>query len=141
MIGRTNELNQLENMYESDRFEFLVMYGRRRVGKTTILQEFASRHDLIFFPCQEKNDALNLLDFSRVLQRYFDGDFIAPMTCAVSVFFIETVLLRLNVTSKKLNRSPRHMAMSAFVTYLIGVDILPPFRMMRTWLKASLAHS
>ncbi len=33
------------------------------------------------------------------------------------------------------------MAMSAFVTYLIGVDILPPFRMMRTWLKASLAHS
>jgi AAA+ ATPase superfamily predicted ATPase len=78
MIGRTNELNQLENMYESDRFEFLVMYGRRRVGKTTILQEFASRHDLIFFPCQEKNDALNLLDFSRVLQRYFDGDFIAP---------------------------------------------------------------
>ena len=78
MIGRMNELNQLEKMYESDRFEFLVMYGRRRVGKTTILQNFASRHDLIFFPCREKNDALNLLDFSKTLQRYFDGGFIAP---------------------------------------------------------------
>ena len=78
MIGRTSELNQLEKMYESDRFEFLVMYGRRRVGKTTILQDFASRNDLIFFPCQEKNDALNLLDFSKTLQRYFDGSFIAP---------------------------------------------------------------
>ena len=40
MIGRTDELELLDSLYLSDKFEFLVMYGRRRVGKTTILQEF-----------------------------------------------------------------------------------------------------
>ena len=39
MIGRKEELKRLENLYQSDKFEFLIMYGRRRVGKTTILRE------------------------------------------------------------------------------------------------------
>ena len=33
MIGREAELERLEKLYKSDQFEFLVMYGRRRVGK------------------------------------------------------------------------------------------------------------
>lgn len=77
MIGRIQEMNQLERMYTSTRFEFMVMYGRRRIGKTTILQEFSKTHKTIFFSAQEKNDALNLQDFSRLLQEYFDGNFIA----------------------------------------------------------------
>lgn len=77
MIGRMKEMNQLEAMYSSNRFEFMVMYGRRRIGKTTILQEFSKRHKTIYFSAQEKNDALNLQDFSRIIQEYFDGSFIA----------------------------------------------------------------
>lgn len=49
MIGRIQEMNQLERMYRSTRFEFMVMYGRRRIGKTTILQEFSKTHKTIFF--------------------------------------------------------------------------------------------
>ena len=78
MIGRELEMEKLEQLYNSDNFEFLVMYGRRRVGKTTILQEFAEKHDVIFYSAQEKNDGLNLQDFSRTLQLYFNGQFIAP---------------------------------------------------------------
>ena len=78
MIGREKELAQIENLYNRDCFEFLVMYGRRRVGKTTILQEFSDRHRVIFYSAQEKNDSLNLQDFSRTVQQYFDGRFIAP---------------------------------------------------------------
>ena len=78
MIGREKELNMLEKLYQTDTFQFLVMYGRRRIGKTTILQEFANQHDVIFFSAQEKNDALNLEDFSEVAQRHFDHDFFAP---------------------------------------------------------------
>lgn len=78
MIGRTEELEQLNRLYQSNRFEFLIMYGRRRVGKTTILQEFSRSHSAIFYSAQEKNDALNLTDFSRSVQLYFDGQFIAP---------------------------------------------------------------
>lgn len=78
MIGREAELNQLEKLYQRDNFEFLVMYGRRRVGKTTILQEFSEGHDVIFYSAQEKNDQLNLQDFSNLVQQYFDGQKMAP---------------------------------------------------------------
>ena len=64
MLGRKEELNHLNELYNSDCFEYLVMYGRRRVGKTTILQEFA------------EHDALNLEDFSKVIQYHFDKNFI-----------------------------------------------------------------
>ena len=80
MIGRIDEMNQLEQLFESEKFEFLVMYGRRRVGKTTILQEFSQKHDTIFFSAQEKNDALNLQDFSKLVQQHFDGGFIADFS-------------------------------------------------------------
>ena len=78
MIGRADEMKFLDSLFSSDKFEFLVMYGRRRVGKTTILQEFAKDKDVIFYPAQEKNDALNLNDFSRMVQLKLDGMFISP---------------------------------------------------------------
>ena len=77
MYGRKEELNHLKGLYDSNKFEFLDMYGRRRVGKTTILQEFAKDSNSIFFPAREKNDALNLEDFSKVIQFHFDHNIIA----------------------------------------------------------------
>lgn len=78
MIGRQHELQILEEIYNRPSFGFLTMYGRRRVGKTTILQEFAKRHKVIFYSAQEKNDALNLEDFSKTTQGFLEGGFIAP---------------------------------------------------------------
>ena len=49
MIGRLHELERLEQLYHSDKFEFLIMYGRGRIGKTTILQECAKKDDTVFF--------------------------------------------------------------------------------------------
>ena len=72
-IGRTNELSILEECYSSNKFQFLVMYGRRRVGKTSLLQKFSKSHKTIFFSAQEKNDALNLEDFSKTVFNFF-GD-------------------------------------------------------------------
>ena len=71
-IGRQNELQMLEDLYRSPDFQFLVLYGRRRVGKTSLLQEFSRRHRTIFYSAQEKNDTLNLTDFSAAVQNYFD---------------------------------------------------------------------
>ena len=77
MIGRKKELDILDSLYKSRKFEYLVMYGRRRVGKTTLLQEFAKDKNAVFFPAQEKNDALNLQDFSKMVQMKFDGMYIS----------------------------------------------------------------
>lgn len=77
MIERKKELELLNSLYESDHFEYLVMYGRRRVGKTTLLQQFCDQKNTLFYPAREKNDALNLEDFSKMIQMHFDHSFIA----------------------------------------------------------------
>lgn len=75
-IGRKKELQLLEELYVSEKFEFLVLYGRRRVGKTFLLREFANRHSCIFFSAQEKNDRLNLEDFSKSVLSYFHEEYL-----------------------------------------------------------------
>lgn len=39
-IGREKELASLEQLYASGKFEFAVIYGRRRVGKTALISQF-----------------------------------------------------------------------------------------------------
>ena len=41
-IGRERELQELNRLFESDRFEFAVIYGRRRVGKTALITQFTA---------------------------------------------------------------------------------------------------
>ena len=77
MVGRSEELEILNSLYNSSKFEYMVMYGRRRVGKTTLLQEFAKDKNAVFFPAQEKNDAHNLQDFSKMVQMKLDGMYIS----------------------------------------------------------------
>ena len=43
-IGRQSELRLLEEYYRSDRSEFCVLYGRRRIGKSTLLEKFTESH-------------------------------------------------------------------------------------------------
>ena len=37
VIGRQNEVNELKDLYLSNRSEFVAIYGRRRVGKTFLV--------------------------------------------------------------------------------------------------------
>ncbi|MBD5140382.1 MAG: ATP-binding protein [Ruminococcus sp.] len=74
-IGRKSELALLDEMYGRDGFQFLVMYGRRRVGKTSLLCEFSKKYKTIFFSAQEKNDVLNLEDFSKTVQKHFNENY------------------------------------------------------------------
>ncbi|MDD3400115.1 MAG: ATP-binding protein [Eubacteriales bacterium] len=72
-IGRENELHTLDKLYHSDKFEFAVIYGRRRVGKTALISEFAKNKDTIFFTGVETNAKQNLDNFSRCIMEYNTG--------------------------------------------------------------------
>lgn len=63
-IGRQQELEKLNMMYDSGQFEFAVIYGRRRVGKTTLIKEFCKGKKAIYFVAREANDIINLENFS-----------------------------------------------------------------------------
>ena len=42
LIGRKQEVQKLENLYNSKKPEFVTVYGRRRVGKTFLIKEVLS---------------------------------------------------------------------------------------------------
>ena len=56
-VGRENELETLERAYDADVFQMVVVYGRRRVGKTTLLTHFAQDKPTLFFTAQQQTDA------------------------------------------------------------------------------------
>ena len=64
-IGRTQELNTLNRLYRSEKFEFAVIYGRRRVGKTALINEFIGDKKAIYFIGVESNAKQNLENFSQ----------------------------------------------------------------------------
>lgn len=64
-VGRHQELKKLAKMYSTNQFEFAVIYGRRRVGKTTLIREFCKDKKAIYFIAREANNQSNLENFSR----------------------------------------------------------------------------
>ena len=45
-------------------FQLFVLYGRKNVGKTTLLNEFCRNKDTIFYSAEQSNDKLNFEKFS-----------------------------------------------------------------------------
>lgn len=66
-IGREKELAILDNLYNSDKFEFAVIYGRRRVGKTALISHFIQDKKAIYFMGVESNEKQNLENFSQAV--------------------------------------------------------------------------
>lgn len=67
-VGRKTELDFLNDKYNTPGGQFIVLYGRRRVGKTETLHEFCKDKEYIFYSCAEYTDLEQLRSFSaRVL--------------------------------------------------------------------------
>ena len=56
-IGRERELAALNNLYASDKFEFVVIYGRRRVGKTALISQFIDDKCNLFYGRRKQRQA------------------------------------------------------------------------------------
>ena len=64
IIGRNREIEELKQLVQSQRTEFVAIYGRRRVGKTFLVDE-ALREDITFrhaglSPVDENGNANNM---------------------------------------------------------------------------------
>jgi len=57
-VNREQELAVLEDAWGSDKAEFIVVYGRRRVGKTALLQTFSESRSSIFWTASLSSDAI-----------------------------------------------------------------------------------
>lgn len=68
-IGRETELKFLEDKYHEKKAQLIVLYGRRRVGKTETLREFCKGKPHIFFSCTQSTDKVQLAKFSKQVLR------------------------------------------------------------------------
>lgn len=69
-IGREREMATLNHLYQSDKFEFVVIYGRRRVGKTALINQFIQDKEAIYYMGVESNSKQNLENFSKNIMEY-----------------------------------------------------------------------
>ncbi len=72
-IGREQELAKLNRMYGSGRLEVAIIYGRRRVGKTTLINEFCKGKPTVFFAAQESSAEQNLEALSEAISETLSG--------------------------------------------------------------------
>ena len=58
-IDRQEEMQTLDNEYARKGSSFVVLYGRRRVGKTTLISEFIKNKNALFFLATEEAESQN----------------------------------------------------------------------------------
>ena len=101
-IGRKKELQFLEDLCASKKFEMLIMHGRRRVGKSFLLAHFASRHnqDTVFFTADKGSEKGNVQRFCMELKRVLNaGDFLDSLETWQSVYsYIESSEITKRIT-------------------------------------------
>ena len=64
-IGRETELKFLNDKYNTENGQLVVLYGRRRVGKTETLREFCKGKPHVFYSCTQSTDKVQLSKFSK----------------------------------------------------------------------------
>ena len=73
-IGRERELQSLERLYRKGDFQLPVIYGRRRVGKTAIIERFTRDLPTVYFTAVEADATVNLRNLSRELYAFEHPD-------------------------------------------------------------------
>jgi len=63
-VGREAELKDLKRIFKTDRFEFVVVFGRRRVGKTTLISKACEGFKTIFHLSTKTTEKKTLTDVS-----------------------------------------------------------------------------
>lgn len=70
-IGRDLEINELNETMRSNRSEFVVIYGRRRVGKTCLVHHFFNKqYAFHYVGSRDRKKKAQLADFAKNLQKY-----------------------------------------------------------------------
>ncbi len=84
-VNRVEELKILEEEYAKDRPSFIVIYGRRRVGKTRLIEEFVKNKKYFYYLAADEKEHLQIKEFKE----------------GIANFLNDEVLLNLNITDWK----------------------------------------
>lgn len=128
-VGRTAELQLFDDLYASNKSEFLVLYGRRRVGKTRLLTEWLTTrniHPILFVSEQDSREAL-LRQFSQVVYKKAFPSIQVPETFSFANW--DQVWSQIG----ELARRERLVVFIDEFTYMMAADATLASNLQRAW--------
>ncbi len=75
-INRESELQSLNQSWKKDKPQLIVIYGKRRVGKTELSIHFAQGKPHIYFLCDRTSMYKQLQKFTEMIAKYFKDEFL-----------------------------------------------------------------
>ena len=69
-INRERELATLERLHAHPESRMMVLYGRRRLGKTTLLREFAKGKKCVYYMADQAGEVSQRNALARVTLRW-----------------------------------------------------------------------
>lgn len=117
-VGRSRELQVLDNLWDSNKATLLILYGRRRVGKTRLLTHWLQQsEDRGLYWVAEPSSALSQLrSFSQALMNFMDPEAEIPPDFTFSSW---------ELAFRQLSLYAQNRRVALFideVTYVIDVD-------------------
>lgn len=76
-IDRNDEMDFLEERYNKPGFDFFVIYGRRRIGKTELIKNFIKNKPHIYMLCNKAGTAANVSRFKQEVSKLLNEPVIA----------------------------------------------------------------
>ena len=98
--NRKQELRTLEREYERPDGSLVVIYGRRRVGKTTLIKEFIRDKPAMYFLADERLEAVQRRRFQTVLSDYCQDPLLSRLAAGDWDTLFELLLQRVDLTEK-----------------------------------------
>ncbi|MFA6809159.1 MAG: ATP-binding protein, partial [Eubacteriales bacterium] len=68
LLGRSTELNYLNNYYQKDGSQLLVLYGQKNIGKTTLLSEFVKDKPYTYYQARACSEREQKFQWARELE-------------------------------------------------------------------------
>ena len=100
-INRTKELESLEKQYNSNQSSLVVVYGRRRVGKTALITKFLENHkNSLYFLATEESETQNL-NYFKIQVAEFTGNELLK-SAAVDWYTVFKTLIEYKTETKKI---------------------------------------
>lgn len=91
-IDRVEELQTLENEYARNGSALVVLYGRRRVGKTTLITEFIKDKPALFFLASEEPESQNRALFKQKAADFIGNELLKHAEAASWDMIFQTIM-------------------------------------------------
>ena len=128
-VGRKQELETLNNLWSEEKSRLMVLYGRRRVGKSRLLKQWAqqSGQRVLYWQAEPDTPEAHLRDFSQVLSSFGSPSFPGPADFTYGNW--EQALAQIDLIA-------RQGRVGVFIdefTFLIASDPSLPGKFQRMW--------